>query len=414
MNLVRQTVRLYQNAYTGLSPATWWLSLVLLINRSGTMVIPFMTVYLTQHLHFSIAQAGLVMACFGSGAIVGALLGGWLSDKIGFYQVQFWSLFSNGLLFILLGQMRTFEQICICVFVMSSVGDAFRPANSIAIAAYSAPENRTRSYALNRLAVNLGWSVGPAVGGILASFSYQLLFWVDGFTCMAAAILMRIFLPPVPAPPKVKMAARPKEDKVWHDHIYIWFLFFGMINSICLFQFSSIVPLYFKDVLHLEEWAIGLNMSLNGILIALVEMVMVYRLEGTRPNLYFVARGALVVCIAYLLLCVLPPYWALASAFMIVITFGEMFCLPFMNSFWIGRSRDHNRGQYAALYTISYSLANIVSPTTGAFVVDHLGFKPWWAITAIGCVLSGAGFWWLQKKLGSQIAPKPRLSEAGR
>lgn len=400
MNLARQTIRLYQNAYTGLSPATWWLSLVLLINRSGTMVIPFMTVYLTQHLHFSIAQAGLVMACFGTGAIVGALLGGWLSDKIGFYQVQFWSLFSNGLLFILLGQMRTFEQICVCVFVMSSVGDAFRPANSIAIAAYSAPENRTRSYALNRLAVNLGWSVGPAIGGILASFSYQLLFWVDGFTCMLAATLMRIFLPPVPAPPKAVKTAVKKEDKVWRDHIYLWFLLFATVNAICLFQFSSIVPLYFKEVMHLEEWAIGLNMSVNGILIALVEMVMVYRLDGKMPNLAFVARGAMMVCFSYMLLCVLPPVWALAVVFMVVITFGEMFCLPFMNSFWIGRSRDHNRGQYAALYTISYSLANIVSPTTGAFVVQHLGFKPWWGITALGCVLSGGGFLWLQKKVG--------------
>lgn len=404
MNLAKQTIRLYQNAYTGLSPATWWLSLVLLINRSGTMVIPFMTVYLTEHLHFSIAQAGLVMACFGCGAIVGALLGGWLSDKIGFYQVQFWSLFSNGLLFLLLGQMRTFEQICICVFVMSSVGDAFRPANSIAVAAYSVPENRTRSYALNRLAVNLGWSVGPAVGGILASFSYQLLFWVDGFTCMAAAILMRIFLPPVPAPAKAEKAKVIKEDKVWKDAIYLWFLLFATVNAICLFQFSSIVPLYFKDVMHMEEWQIGLNMSINGILIALVEMIMVYRLEGTRPNLLFVTRGAMMVCISYLLLSVLPPFWAVAGLFMLVITFGEMFCLPFMNSFWIARSKDHNRGQYAALYTISYSLANIVSPTTGAFVVQHLGFRPWWALTALGCVLSGTGFWWLQKKVSARKA----------
>ncbi|TWF41538.1 putative MFS family arabinose efflux permease [Chitinophaga polysaccharea] len=400
MNLIKQTVRLYQNAYTGLSPATWWLSLVLLINRSGAMVIPFMTVYLTQHLHFSIAQAGLVMACFGTGAIVGALLGGWLSDKIGFYQVQFWSLFSNGLLFVLLGQMRTFEQICICVFVMSSVGDAFRPANSIAIAAYSAPENRTRSYALNRLAVNLGWSVGPAIGGILASFNYHLLFYVDGGTCMVAALLMRIFLPPVPAPPKAIKAAVKPEDKVWKDHIYLWFLFFATLSAICMFQFTSMVPLYYKEIIHMEEWAIGLTMSLNGIMIAVLEMVMVYRLEGTKPNLVFIARGAVMVCTAYLLLSVMPPFWALAAVFMMVITFGEMFCLPFMNSFWIARSRDHNRGQYAALYTISYSLANIVSPTTGAFVVQHLGFKPWWAITALGSLLAGGGFLWVQKKLG--------------
>ncbi len=401
MNPIHKTLSLYRNAYSGLSPATWWLSLILLINRSGTMVIPFMTVYLTQHLHFTIGQAGIVMACFGSGAIVGASLGGWLSDKIGFYQVQFWSLFSNGLLFILLGQMHTFPQICACVFALSSVGDAFRPANSIAIAAYSKPENRTRSYSLNRLAVNLGWSVGPAIGGILASFSYDLLFWADGATCITAAVLMRVFLPPVPAPAKSHADKSIIKESVWKDKIYIWFLAFAMLSAICLFQFSSIVPLYFKEVLHMEEWAIGLNMSVNGIMIAVIEMVMIYHLDGRMPNLLFIVRGALVVSLAYIFLSAMPSIWIVASVFMVIITFGEMLTLPFMNSFWIGRSKDHNRGQYAALYTISYSVANIVSPTAGAFVVSHLGFRAWWGLTALGCVLAATGFLFLQKKLNA-------------
>lgn len=406
MNPLKKTLDLYRNAYTGLAPATWWLSLILLINRSGTMVIPFLTVYMTQHLHFTIAQAGIVMACFGSGAIVGATAGGWLSDRIGFYQVQFWSLFSNGLLFILLGQMHTFPQLCVCVFALSSVGDAFRPANSMAIAAYSKPENRTRSYALNRLAVNLGWSVGPAIGGLLASFSYDLLFWVDGATCMVAAITMRILLPPVPAPAKSHADPAVPKESIWKDHIYITFLVFAMINAICLFQFSSIVPLYFKQVLHLKEWAIGLSMSINGIMIAVVEMVMIYRLEGRFPDLLFIMRGSIMVAIAYYVIAGLPAWWIVAPVFMVIITFGEMLCLPFMNSFWISRSQAHNRGQYAALYTISYSVANIVSPTAGAFVVGHLGFTWWWAITGSVCLLAATGFWLLQAKLGGFFSRK--------
>ncbi|MBV7531530.1 MFS transporter [Chitinophaga sp. sic0106] len=399
MNPLKKTLDLYRNAYAGLAPATWWLSLILLINRSGTMVIPFLTVYMTQHLHFTITQAGIVMACFGSGAIVGATLGGWLSDRIGFYQVQFWSLFSNGLLFILLGQMHTFPQLCICVFALSSVGDAFRPANSIAIAAYSNPENRTRSYALNRLAVNLGWSVGPAIGGLLASFSYDLLFWVDGATCMFAAFMMRILLPPVPAPAKSHADHSIPKESIWKDQIYITFLVFAMINAICLFQFSSIVPLYFKEVLHMQEWAIGLTMSMNGIMIAVIEMVMIYRLDGRFPNLLFIMRGSILVAVAYYVIAGLPAWWIVAPVFMVIITFGEMLCLPFMNSFWIARSQTHNRGQYAALYTISYSVANIVSPTAGAFVVGHLGFTYWWIITATVCLVAAAGFWLLQQRI---------------
>lgn len=400
MNPVQRTFRLYKDAYSGLAPSSWWLSVVLLINRSGAMVIPFMTVYLTQYMHFDITHAGLVMACFGAGAIVGAMLGGWLSDKIGFYQVQFWSLIMNGVLLMSLGQMRTLTQICINIFILSSVGDAFRPANSIAIATYSAPENRTRSYALNRLAANLGWSVGPAIGGVLASFSYHLLFWVDGFSCIAAAILMRIFLPPIPAPPRKKTEEKQlSRDHVWKDHIYIWFIALCILSGVCLFQFTNIVPLYFKEVMHMEEWKIGFTLGLNGVLIVVVEMILVYRLEGRKSNLLFIFRGVVMVCLAYLALLVLPSVWAVAIFFMLIITFGEIFCLPFMNSFWVGRSKDHNRGQYAALYTISFSLANIISPTAGAFVVGHLGFNMWWAITVGGCIISAAGFLWLNKML---------------
>ena len=86
--------------------------------------------------------------------------------------------------------MQTLLQITLCIFILSSLGEAFRPANSAAIAAYSNPSNRTRSYSLNRLAINLGWGIGPAVGGILANKSFMLLFWADGLTCILASLVL--------------------------------------------------------------------------------------------------------------------------------------------------------------------------------------------------------------------------------
>src|SRR4029079_11545455 len=121
-------------------------------------------------------------AAFGFGSILGSYLGGRLTDRFGHYHVQVLSLLLNGIFFILLGQMHTLVQFAICIFVLSSLGESFRPANSAAIAVYSNETNRIRCYSLNRLAVNLGWAIGPAIGGILASMDYQLLFWVDGLT----------------------------------------------------------------------------------------------------------------------------------------------------------------------------------------------------------------------------------------
>ena len=155
--MLSYTVRTYRNAYSGLSRSTWLLSIIMLINRSGTMVIPFMTLYLTSPaMGYSVGQAGFVFGLFGAGAFFGAYFGGRLTDKIGFYPVQMITLTGGGVLFIVLGQMKTFPLICLFTFLLSFVNEAFRPANSTAIATYSKEENRTRSYSLNRLAINLG------------------------------------------------------------------------------------------------------------------------------------------------------------------------------------------------------------------------------------------------------------------
>lgn len=402
--MLQQTLTLYKNAYSGLSRPTWLLSFVILVNRAGAMVLPFMTVYLTQELHYSIEQAGAVMACFGTGAIIGAYFGGRLTDKFGFSNLQFWSLFLNGFMFIVLGQMHSIYAIGACFFVLSVIGEAFRPANSAAVAYYSAPENRTRSYSLNRLAVNLGFSVGPAIGGILAGVSYNLLFWVDGITCIVAAILLRMFLPRVTKTPEKtveKKSITENTQSAYKDKIYLLFIFFVTLYAICFFQMFTIIPVFYKEVVHLEEWQIGLVMAMNGILIAIIEMVLVYKLEGRRSPLIYIGQGTLLLGSSFLMFNVLGPSATVVVIAMLAITFGEMLSMPFMNSFWISRSSENNRGQYAALYTIAYSIAQVLAPTLGSKIVQHYGFTTlWYVITGIAAVIF-VGFRLLKNKVES-------------
>ncbi|PWV51836.1 MFS transporter [Chitinophaga sp. S165] len=395
---------LYRKAYAGLSPSTWLLAVVLLINRSGAMAIPFMTVYLTQQLHFTVQQAGIVMACFGVGAICGSFIGGKLSDKIGFYPVQFWSLMLQGLIFLVLGQMRTLPQFCVCIFVLSCVGDTFRPANVAATAYYSTPENRTRSYSLNRLASNLGWSVGPALGGILAGYSYHLLFWVDGLSCIVAITMMRFLLPPVKIKPKEKPApdckvTEPGVPSVYKDWVYLAFISLITVFTTGFLQLSTMVPLYLKSVVHMEEAHIGMLMGLNGLLVAFIEMVLVYKLEGRMHNLQFITRGVVLAGLGYLSFNILPPVAAAGLIFILLFTIGEMLSIPFMNSFFAHRSSEHNRGQYAGLYTMAFSISSVSAPTLGAYMVGHMGFSAWWYCTAALCISTGAGFYFLYKKV---------------
>jgi predicted MFS family arabinose efflux permease len=153
-------VQLYKNAYNGLTRETWFLALVILINRSGTMVIPFLTMYATQKLGLSIVQAGFIMALFGAGSIVGAFIGGKVSDAIGFHFVQMIALLGGGIMYIVVGYLTSYVSLSIGIFFLSVINESFRPANSAATAYYSQSENRTRSFSLNRLAINLGWAFG--------------------------------------------------------------------------------------------------------------------------------------------------------------------------------------------------------------------------------------------------------------
>ncbi|WP_440133670.1 MDR family MFS transporter [Chitinophaga sancti] len=393
---------LYKKAYAGLSTSTWILAVVLLINRCGAMVIPFMTVYLTQQLHFSVQQAGLVMTCYGIGGIVGAFSGGRLSDRYGFYPVQFWSLLLQGLIFLVLGQMHTLLQFCICIFILSAVGDAFRPANTAATAHYSNPENRTRSYSLNRLASNLGWSIGPAVGGIVASFSYHLLFWVDGLTCIVAILFMRFFIPPVRVAPKTqefKEQPAIKTASVYKDGVYLTFIALSILFTTGFLQLSTMVALYFKEVLHLEEAQIGMVLGINGLLVAAIEMVLIYKIENRKHPLEFMTRGVALASLAYLSFNILPAAGFVSIVFIVLFTAGEMLSIPFMTAFFISRSGEHNRGQYAALYTVSFAVSTILSPTIGSAMIAHYGFRVWWYAAAGLCLASAVGFNYLYQKV---------------
>lgn len=394
--MLQSSLNLFRNAYAGLTGPAWWLSLVMLVNRSGTMVLPFMTIYLKDKKGFSITDAGFIIAFFGIGAIAGSFIGGILVDKIGFYKIQFWSLVLNGLMFILLGYMQTFWQIGICMFAAATLGEAFRPANAAAIAYYSDDSNRTRSYSLNRLAINLGWSIGPAIGGILA---YQWLFWVDGVTCIVAALLLRAVLPPV----KYEVPGNANDNtvvpvvSVWKDIVYLKFMFFVFIMALCFLQMFSMLPVFYKEQLHFSKSVIGLLLALNGFVIVLFEMVMIYKLEGRRSPVSYISLGAFLIGLSYALLNLPLQGLVIALISMLFITLGEMLMFPFVNTYWVSRSNQYNRGQYASVYTMFFSLAHVLAPTFGSQMVSRFGYDILWYAVFILSGIATFGFYSFKK-----------------
>ena len=390
---LQDTRVLYKNAYSGLSRPTWLLSLVMVVNRSGTMVIPFMTIYLTG-IGFTIFQAGVVVGMFGAGAVCGAYLGGKLTDKLGFHRIQLFTLVGGGILFILLGLMKSYPLICLFTFVLSLVNDAFRPANNAAIAQYSHPENRTRSYSLNRLAINLGWAVGGTLGGFIASFNYHLLFWIDGFTNIIAAIMLFYLLKPAPSAEKDPVIRKKTHAAVspLKDKKFAVFTVLVILYGLCFYQLYSTIPVYYKDVYHMSELYIGILMGLNGLIIVLIEMVLIFHLESRNKTLLYISHGLVLTSVSFLVYIFLPMMPVTALISVILVTVGEILAMPFMNNYWASRAAAHNRGQYAGYYAMAWSLSQVLGPTSGTWIAGHWGFDMLWWITAILCLITAILF----------------------
>lgn len=395
-------VQLYRQAYYGLSKETWYLSLVVLINRSGTMVIPFLTMYATQSLGLGVAQAGLVMSCFGAGAIIGAFLGGRLSDKAGFYNVQLGALAGGGIMYIVVGYLSTFTALAIGVFILAIINESFRPANAAAIARYSNPDSVTRSFSLNRLAINLGWAFGGSVGGFLAARNYHALFWVDGITNILAAIILYIVLPKksTHGPKQQTTAPLAGQQFPYRDKLYLQFIALTILFAFCFFQMFSLLPIFYKTKMHLSEDQIGLLMAINGLIIAALEMVLVYNLEKQQRPLQNIMYGVWLVALSFVIFNLFNGGFLLALVSMLFITAGEMLSMPFMNTYWLSRTTETNRGQYAAFYTMAWGTSQIAAPSIGGYIAGTYNFNVLFWVLFVVAVISGWGYRYLIKQPG--------------
>ncbi|NEM98694.1 MFS transporter [Pontibacter burrus] len=414
---MKKILRLYSNAFGGLSRSAWMLSLIMFINRSGAMVIPFLGVYLTEALGFTMKEAGIILSIYGLGAVCGGFLGGWLTDKIGHFKVQFFSLTVGGSLYFMFLFLEKFEHIAIGVFVLSLVNDMLRPANASSIAHYAKPENVTRAFSLNRMALNLGFSIGPALGGMVAAISYKYLFVGDAVGCMMAGLFFYIYF-------RNKQGHRPQQkvktdaivndatptlsEKVkspYTDNLYLVFVLLNAGFAMLFFQLFSTLPLYYRQIYALPEQSIGGLLALNGLIVFMIEMIFVYLIGDKIKKSWLIPIGVLVLGSSFAILNLGHHIFLLYIA-MTLLSFSEILVMPFMATISVERSNNSNRGAYMGLYTISYAAAHVVAPYMGTTIAARHGFDTlWWVLSAFAIVVS-VGLYFVVKRIDRKQVPE--------
>ncbi|WP_184187646.1 MFS transporter [Chryseobacterium defluvii] len=388
------------------------LALVMLINRSGSMVLPFLGVYMTAHLHFSIENSGIVLSFFGIGSVIGSWLGGMITDRIGEYWVQSLSLLLSVPLFCLIPLFTTEAGLAGIILAQSIVSETFRPANSVAITKYAKPENITRAFSLNRMAINLGFSIGPALGGILSAISYEFLFYSNAIGALLAGLLYVWFFgkrnkTAIREIKKVKEAkATIKENSPYRDTKFLIYCFFCMLFSICFFQLFSTLTIFYKDTARLSQQNIGYILGYSGFLIVLLEMSLVQIAEKYSKLAFTMLIGTFLCGFSYAIMAFDHSLFTLVLS-MTLLCIGEIWTLPFMSTITALRSGKNNKGAYMGLNGMAFSLAFIITPYLGTMMAEKFGFSVLWIVTGIITTITAIAFyfiipWMLPKKVSDE------------
>ncbi|MHC4375220.1 MAG: MFS transporter [Planctomycetota bacterium] len=398
----RQALDRYLASFRGLPREVWILASVGFVHRSGLMVLPFLTIYATTRLGASAAQAGLLLGAYGVGSLIGNGAGGWLTDRIGQLRVQAGSLAFAGAMFFGLGQLTDLVWLGLGLFLTAAVGEMHRPANNAAIATYCPESDHPRAYALHRLAINAGVTIGPALGGQLAAIEYSWLFPCNGLFLASSAVLLlargRGWQPAESATADVSDEEhQPRVRSPLEDRPLLAAIFFSFLSSLVFFQLMSTLPLYMNEQWGLGEDVIGLLFAVNTVTIILVELPLTSRLQR-RSALRMVAVGTGFVGVGFGLM----PFgagvaWAAVS--ILVWTVGEILMAPFLVSFIASRAHPSQRGRAMGLLGMSFGGAHALGPAIGTWAYGAIGPNaPWYGAWLLGG-LACAGFWVLERRL---------------
>lgn len=385
----------FPNPYRGLKglPAdVWMIAATTFVNRVGMMALPFLVLYLTEYLHVSAPRAGLAISVYGVGSLIVGPIAGRLADRIGPLTVMRGSLAFTGVVVLLIPLAKSFIAVMGLVFLWAIVADAGRPATMAALTGSAAPDKRRAAIALNRLAVNLGMAVGPAVGGFLARVSFPLLFIVDGATSLAAAVALSAMLwmrdrkttTAEHAVVKTERAsAFSKTSVVWRDRAAMTLFATSFLANLVFAQHQGAMPLYIvRDLGFLESFYGGLFV-LNTIIIVAIEVPLNLAMAN-KPFRSTIALSVALMAIGFGAMGF--AHGAAAIMLTVVIwTFGEMILFPTTTAYVAQLAPEGRTGEYMGAFTSTFSLALIVGPWMGTALLDRFGGQIMWLVMlAIG------------------------------
>jgi MFS family permease len=358
-----------------------------LVNRLGTMVMPFTGVYLTQARGFSVAVAGLAMTLFGVGSLISQLVAGALSDRIGRRATLSGSMLATAAVMLALGYSTGLPAILGGMFVLGLLIDAYRPASSALVADLVAPELRPKAFGLLFWAINLGYAVSMVAGGWLAHAGFAWLFWADAVTCTVFAVLVWRAVPET-RPAHDASATGGGFGAVLRDRTMVAFTAITFGQALVYLQTVTMLPVAMTGVVGLGTREFGMAMALNGILIVAFQPLVSGWL-GRRDLSRVMALGLAVMGGGFAATAYATTATQLAVT-VVLWTTGEIIAAGIGGTIVAALAPAHLRGRYSGLFGFAWAVASVVAPLAGSRLLTVGVEALWFTVGAVG-LLTAAG-----------------------
>lgn len=389
-------------------PRQFWIIVgVSFIDRvGGTMLFPFFSLYITSKFGVGMTQAGIVLGLFSAFGMVGNMIGGALTDKLGRRKLIIAGLLFSAFSTLSLGlvnEMAVLYPLAVFVGLFSSMAG---PAHQAMIADILPEEQRTEGFGLMYVVGNLAWIIGPSIGGFVANRSYFALFVTDAIVSTVVAILFYFLIAEtMPAPkegeePEGMLQTFQGYFKVLRNFAFMAFITTAVLMGMVYQQMYNSLSVYLRDNHAVDPQGYGLLMTTSAITVITMQYWITRRIKGRSPFL-LMALGATFYAVGFTLFGVVTLYWMFALN-IVIVTFGEMIIMPVSQTLAANFAPEDMRGRYMAVFSFAWAIPATLGPTFAGLILDNYNPNLLWYLGGVLCLVSVVGFYLLHLRLGKQ------------
>ena len=396
-----------RNIYAEYPRQFWILILGVFIDRlGGALIFPFLTLYITQKFGVGMTEVGVIFGLVSLSSIVGSVLGGALTDRFGRKGMVVFGLLISAFINLMVGLVNSIDLIYVGALFIGLFGNAGGPAQQAMVADLLPEKKRAQGFGLLRVIVNLAVVIGPAMGGLLATRSYLLLFICDAVASTITAGIVALAIRETKPVPREGESEQTMAQTfggyrdVLRDGAFVLFIGACILMTAVYMQMNTTLSVYLRDVHSVSEQGFGYILSLNAALVVLFQFAITRRIAKYRP-LIVMAAGTLMYAIGFGMYGFISVY-ALFLAAMVVITIGEMLTAPTSQALVAELAPEDMRGRYMAVFGFSWVIPSAVGPLLAGLVMDN--FDPRWVWYVAGLV--GLAAAWSFALLQRRIEPR--------